>query len=299
LAAYLGELAALATSLSFSFGSSAFTIAGRRVGSLVVNRIRLVFAVIFLSITHWVMLGSLIPFNAAPERWFWFGLSGIVGLVVGDIFLFQSFVLVGPRIAMLMMSLAPIFAALQAWAFLGESLRSGQILGILITLMGIMWVVVDGKRINGGARDYKRGIIFGLGAAIGQASGLVLAKRGFGGDFSPISANLIRMLSAMVVLWIITLLQRQFKSTLQTLSNDKKGVLLTGAGAFFGPFLGVTLSLFAIQHIEVGVASTLTSLPPIFLLPISYFFFKEKFGWGSIAGTFLAMAGVALLFLVG
>ncbi len=299
MAAYLGELAALATSLSFSFGSSAFTIAGRRVGSLVVNRIRLVFAVIFLSITHWVMLGSLIPFNAAPERWFWFGLSGIVGLVVGDIFLFQSFVLVGPRIAMLMMSLAPIFAALQAWAFLGESLRSGQILGILITLMGIMWVVVDGKRINGGARDYKRGIIFGLGAAIGQASGLVLAKRGFGGDFSPISANLIRMLSAMVVLWIITLLQRQFKSTLQTLSNDKKGVLLTGAGAFFGPFLGVTLSLFAIQHIEVGVASTLTSLPPIFLLPISYFFFKEKFGWGSIAGTFLAMAGVALLFLVG
>ncbi len=299
MAAYLGELAALATSLSFSFGSSAFTIAGRRVGSLVVNRIRLVFAVIFLSITHWVMLGSLIPFNAAPERWFWFGLSGIVGLVVGDIFLFQSFVLVGPRIAMLMMSLAPIFAALQAWAFLGESLRSGQILGILITLMGIMWVVVDGKRINGGARDYKRGIIFGLGAAIGQASGLVLAKRGFGGDFSPISANLIRMLSAMVVLWIITLLQRQFKSTLQTLSNDKKGVLLTGAGAFFGPFLGVTLTLFAIQHIEVGVASTLTSLPPIFLLPMSYFFFKEKFGWGSIAGTFLAMAGVALLFLVG
>ncbi len=296
--AYLGELAALATSLSFSFGSSAFTIAGRRIGSLVVNRIRLVFAVIFLSLTHWVVLGSLIPFNVAPERWFWFGLSGIVGLVIGDIFLFQSFVLVGPRIAMLMMSLAPIIAALQAWAFLGESLRSGQVLGILITLMGIMWVVVDGKKMNGGARDYKRGIIFGLGAAVGQASGLVLAKKGFGGDFSPISANLIRMLSAMIVLWLLTLLQRQIKSTFQTLNKDKKGVLLAGTGAFFGPFLGVTLSLFAIQHIEVGVASTLTSLPPIFLLPISYFFFKEKFGWGSIAGTFLAMAGVALLFLV-
>ena len=296
--AYLGELAALATSLSFSFGSSAFTIAGRRIGSLVVNRIRLVFAVIFLSLTHWVMLGSFIPFNIAPERWFWFGLSGIVGLVIGDIFLFQSFVLVGPRIAMLMMSLAPIIAALQAWAFLGEALKIGQVLGIFITLAGIMWVVVDGKKKNGGARDYKRGIIFGLGAAIGQASGLVLAKRGFGGDFSPISANLIRMLSAMVVLWLLTLLQGQIKSTLKTLRKDKNGVLFAGAGAFFGPFLGVTLSLFAIQHIEVGVVSTLTSLPPIFLLPISYFFFKEEFGWGSIAGTLLAMAGVALLFLV-
>jgi len=298
LEAYLGELAALATSLSFSFGSSSFTLAGRRIGSLVVNRIRLIFAVIFLSLTHWVTLGTFIPLNIAPERWFWFGLSGIVGLVIGDIFLFQSFVLVGPRIAMLMMSLAPVIAALEARAFLDESLKGGQILGILLTLAGIMWVVVDGKKKNGGTRNYKRGIILGLGAAIGQASGLVLAKRGFGGEFSPISANLIRMLCAMVVLWIITLLQGQIKSTVQTLYRDKKGVLFAGMGAFFGPFLGVTLSLFAVQHIEVGVASTLTSLPPIFLLPIGYFFFKEDFSWGSIAGTFLALGGVALLFLV-
>ncbi len=296
--AYLGELAALATSLSFSFGSSVFTVAGRRIGSLVVNRTRLIFAVFFLILTHWVMLGTIIPLDIAPERWLWFSLSGVVGLVLGDIFLFQSFVLVGPRIAMLMMSLAPIFAALQAWAFLGESLTSGQILGILLTLAGIMWVVMDGNKKNGNARDYKRGILLGLGAAIGQASGLVLAKKGFGGDFSPISANLIRMLSATIVLWLITFFQNQVKSTFKTLSKDKRGVSFVLVGAFLGPFLGVTLSLFAIQRIEVGVASTLTSLPPVFLLPISYFVFKERFGWGSIAGTLIAMTGVALLFLV-
>jgi drug/metabolite transporter (DMT)-like permease len=298
LEAYLGELAALATSLSFSFGSSVFTAAGRRLGSLVVNRIRLIFAAIFLSLTHWAILGTLAPFDASPERWFWFSLSGFVGLVLGDIFLFQSFVLVGPRIAMLMMSLAPIFAALQAWAFLGEALESGQILGIFLTVAGILWVVMDGKGKNRNTRDYKRGIIFGLSAAIGQASGLVIAKKGFGGEFSPISANLIRMLSAMVILWVITFFQGHIKSTLKTLRTNKKGTLFAFAGAFFGPFMGVTLSLFAIQRVEVGVASTLTSLPPVFLLPISYFVFKEKFGWGSIAGTLLAMGGVALLFLV-
>ncbi len=298
MAEYLGELAALATSLSFSFGSSAFTVAGRRIGSLVVNRIRLIFATIFLSLTHWVVLGTFIPLNVAPERWFWFSLSGVIGLVLGDIFLFQSFVLVGPRIAMLMMSLAPVIATLEAWAFLGESLKSGQIIGILLTLAGIMWVVMDGNGQNRNARDYGRGILLGLGAAIGQASGLVLAKKGFGGDFSPISANLIRMFSAMIVLWLITFFQKQVKSTFETLRKNKTGLSFAVAGAFFGPFLGVTLSLFAIQRIEVGVASTLTSLPPVFLLPISHFVFKERFGWGSIAGTFLAMAGVALLFLV-
>jgi drug/metabolite transporter (DMT)-like permease len=106
------------------------------------------------------------------------------------------------------------------------------------------------------------------------------------------------MIAAIVVLWGITFFQGQAKATIQTLRNDPKGVLFTTGGAFLGPFLGVSLSLFAIQRVEVGVASTLTALPPVFLLPISYFVFKERFGWGAVAGTLLAMAGVAALFLV-
>ena len=295
---YLGELAALATSLSFSAGSTMFTAAGRRIGSLVVNRTRLVIAAIFLSITHWIVLGTFLPLDAAPDRWLWLSLSGVVGLVLGDIFLFQAFILIGPRLTMLMMSLAPIFAALQAWLFLGETLTGGQVFGILLTLMGIGWVVMEGNGQNRDNPVYGRGLLLGLGAAIGQATGLVLAKNGLGGDFSPISANLMRMLSAIVVLWGITFFQGQAKETIQALRNDKKGTLFTTAGAFLGPFVGVSLSLFAIQRVEVGVASTLTSLPPIFLLPISYFVFKERFGWGAVVGTLLAMSGVAALFLV-
>ncbi len=296
--AYLGELAALATSLSFSFGSSVFTAAGRRIGSVIVNRTRLVIAAIFLSITHWFMLGSPLPFEATSDQWLWFGLSGVIGLVLGDIFLFQAFVLIGPRLSMLMMSLAPIIAALQAWIFLDETLSGWQIFGILLSVAGIGWVVMEGRGLGDRDRDYGRGILLGLGAAIGQATGLVLAKRGFVGDISSISANLIRMLAAMVILWLITFFQKQIKTTIETLRADPKGLLLTAAGAFSGPFLGVTLSLFAIQRIEVGVANTLTALPPVFLLPISYFVFKERFGWGAVVGTLLTMAGVALLFLV-
>ena len=69
-------------------------------------------------------------------------------------------------------------------------------------------------------------------------------------------------------------------------------------GAAAGPTIAVTLTLFAIQNAEVGVASTLTSLTPIILLPAGYFAFKERFGWQAIVGTLLAITGVALLFLV-
>lgn len=295
---YLGELAALSTSLTFAFGSSMFTLAGRKISSIVVNRVRLIFATLFLIATHWVMLGTLLPLDAEPERWLWLGLSGIVGLVLGDIFLFQAFVLIGPRLSMLMMGLAPVIAALQAWIFLGETLSKGQIFGILLTLAGIGWVVLEGNGKNGDDRVYGRGILLGLGGAIGQATGFVLAKNGLGGEFSPISANLIRMLAAVILLWGITFFQKEASSTFTALIKNKKGFLLTIGGAFTGPFLGVSLSLFALQRVEVGVASTLTSLTPIFLLPISYFLFKERFGWGAVAGTLVAMAGVAALFLV-
>ena len=296
---YTGELAALATSLFFSFTSIFFTLAGRRVGSMVVNRTRLAVAVVFLSVTHWVMFGIPLPLHAEPERWLWLGLSGIVGLVLGDICLFQAFVSIGPRLSMLMMSLAPVIAAIQAWIFLGETMSSGQMAGILITLGGITWVVMERNGNNNQKnRDYARGILYGLGGALGQATGLVLAKNGLFGAFSPISGNIIRMITAAVVLWMMTFIQREAGKTLRTLAEDRRGVGFTIAGAIAGPFLGVSFSLLAVQRTEVGVASTLMALPPLFLLPLSYVVFKERFGWGAVAGTFLAVFGVAILFLV-
>jgi drug/metabolite transporter (DMT)-like permease len=296
---YIGETAALLTSLAFSVTSSMFTLAGRKVGSAVVNRVRLVLAVVLLSLTHLIFLGSLFPMKAEPQRWMWLSLSGIVGLVLGDAFLFQAFVWIGPRLSMLMMSLAPVISTMAAWLFLDEYLSWMQLLGIGLTLSGIAWVIMEGNGKQKAAnRDYLRGILFGLGAATGQALGLVLSKNGLYGDFSPISANLIRMLSATMVLWLVTFLQRKALSTFERLKSSRRSMFLIFSGVVSGPFLGVSLSLFAIQKTAIGVASTLMALPPVFLLPISYIFFKERFGWGAIAGTFVAVAGVALLFLV-
>lgn len=295
----IGELAALATSVAFSFGSTFLTLAGRRVGSMVLNRTRLVLAILFLILTHWVVLGMPFPTQAEPDRWLWLGLSGIVGLVLGDIFLFQAFVWIGPRLSMLMMSLAPVIAAFQAWIFLGETISLLQVGAILLTLGGVAWVVMGcNPSRNRTDRNYTRGILFGLGGAFGQATGLVLAKNGLGGDFSPISANLIRMITAAIVLWLITLIQGEAKATIQTLFENRRGMLFVLLGTFAGPFLGISFSLLAIQHAEVGIASTLMALPPVLLLPISYVVFKERYGWGAIVGTLLAIAGVALLFLV-
>jgi drug/metabolite transporter (DMT)-like permease len=296
----LGELAALGTSLCFSFTSTFFTLAGRRVGSVIVNRIRLLLAVGFLMVLHWVLLGHPLPLGTEPERWFWLGLSGIIGLVIGDALLFQAFVWIGPRLSMLIMSLAPVISTLAAWVFINETLSARQLVAVAITVSGVAWVVLERSGSDGMAKseqNYRLGILLALGGATGQALGLVTAKQGLIGDVSPISGTLIRMLTATIVMWSITIVTRQATPTFQRLWQGHQTTLQIVAGSFFGPFLGVTLSLVAIQATQVGVAATLMALPPVFLLPIGHFVFHEHIGWRASVGTLLAITGVALLVL--
>ncbi|MFN8458211.1 MAG: DMT family transporter [Anaerolineae bacterium] len=297
---YLGELAALGTSLCWSATATFFTLAGHKVGSVVVNRLRLLLAVIFLATTHWLLLGHPLPSLSEPYRWPWLAFSGIVGLVVADSFLFQSYVWIGPRLGSVLMSLSPVISALLAWFILAEALTWSQLLGVLLTIGGVVWVMAERRQPQQNLSQphyFGWGILFGLGAATAQAIGLITAKKGLGGDFPALSGNLIRMLAAATTLWSLTFFQRQAGSTVQRLLDHRRAILHITTGAVFGPFLGVWLSLLSIQLTHVGVASTLMALPPIFLLPISHFVFKEKLGWSAIAGTLIAMLGVAILFL--
>ncbi|GAB4580292.1 MAG: DMT family transporter [Anaerolineales bacterium] len=303
---YLGEISALITSLSFAFTATFFTFAGRMVGSGIVNRTRLLVGLGMLLLAHLLTQGRLFP-QATAEQWFWLTLSGVIGLTLGDAFLFQAFLWIGARLSMLMMSLAPVLAALLAWIFLGETLTGGQITGIFLTIGGIAWVIAER---NGTAREnagpaasqphpnYKLGLLFGIGAATGQALGLILSKKGLTQDFPALSGNVIRMLAATSSIWLFTLYRKQAGETFQHLAAHPRVLPLLLGGAIFGPLIGVSFSLLAVQKTEVGIASTLIALTPIFMLPIGAVIFKEKFGWQAIAGTVLAMVGVAMLFLV-
>ena len=295
----IGELAALATSFFFALTSLIFASTGRSVGSQVTNRIRLIFALIYLAVLNFILFGEPLPLSAEPSRWIWLGLSGVIGLSLGDTFYFQSLVSVGPRLGSLLLSLAPIFGSIIAWVFFKETLTFLQITGIVIALAGIGWVVMSHEEpANTPHGDTKRGVFFGILAGLGQAIGLVFSKQGMFGEFSPFQANVIRILAAVFFTWTWTIIAGKTGATV-TAVRGKPGVMgLIALGALVGPLLGVSASLFAVQHAEIGVASTLMALPPVIVLPISYFVFKEKIGWQAIAGTILAIIGVAILFLV-
>lgn len=295
---YLGEIAALGTSVCWMFTSIFFTLSGRRVGSVVVNQARLLLAVLFLSLTHLLVQGELLPDQANLYRWFWLGLSGIVGLVLGDGFLFQAFVMIGARRSMLLMALVPIISTLAAWLFLGEALSPVEIIAIGLAVGGVAWVVSE-REANGlqiDRRTYWLGILAGLAGAFGQALGLVASKQGMLGGFSPLSATLMRMIVAAAVIWGFFLLRGRAGQTMRALADRQASLAILG-GAIAGPFLGVWLSLVAVNLTEVGIAATLMALSPILLLFPSHWIFNERISLQGVVGTLIAIGGVALIFL--
>jgi len=297
LKAYLGEIVALITAVCWSFTSLLFTVAGKRVGSRVVNRVRLLLAMPFLAIAHLLLQGEVLPIHAALSRWGWLGSSAIIGLVMGDGLLFYAFTLIGTRLSMLLMTLAPVISTLMAWVFLDETLSLVEISAVIVTLSSVAWVVSERDNsgpVNSDPKNYVIGVLCGIGGAFGQALGLILSKQGMAGDFPALSASLIRVSVAAVVIWLWALAQGQVRPTIEGLRNQRACWALLG-GSVIGPFIGMTLSLAAVQLTHVGIASTLMSLSPVLLLPLVHWIFKERISQRAIVGTVAAMVGVAMI----
>ena len=296
----MGEFAALLTSVMWTFSAIFFTFAGRMTGASILNRLRLAFALLFLSTAHLITQGALIPLNVSLDRWIWLGISGIIGLTLGDVALFQAYINIGPRMGTLIMSIVPVFSALVAWLFLGETLRLAQIFGIALTVGGIVLIILDRRNSTETAKDrrsYLLGIMFGFLAAAGQTGGMILTKKGLSGDIDPLSAVLIRTIVATAAAWLIAVFTRQIRPTINAMKQPKSATMVL-AGSLVGPFIGVWFSTIAIKLTQVGIAATLQSLNPIFLLPFSSWLFGEKITIKTAIGTFVTIAGVVIIFLL-
>ena len=295
---YYGELAALGTALCWSFSYVFFTLAVRKMGPQALNRLRLSVALLLLVSVHLAVHHTPIPLHAEAARWGWLTLSGVIGFAISDALLFRALYHLGAHRASLMMALVPIISSFLAWGIFSETLSLLQIGAILVTLSGILLVLWRKQREKGLIlrRGYLLGLLFALGAALAQSLRYILSKEGLGGGFSVLSTNLMQILAATVAVWLWAIIRGQVRDTLRALLNRHASLMMIG-GAISGPFLGVTLSLIALGNAQVGVVSTLMSLTPAFLLPLSALIFKEPIRRRAVYGTILALAGVALLFL--
>ena len=314
---YIGELISLGVAALWTVSALAAEIASKRMGVYILNVWRMLLALLLSMLLMWVATGQPLPLNAGWQAWAWLLASGFVGYFLGDWCLFNSYLTIGSRFGQLFMTLAPAFTAFFAWTMIGQRLSWHALLAMAVTLGGIGVAVTDSRGTEDGNPLPRRGILFGLGAALGQGLGLVLSKIGLDHyeanvtaaeladteGVLPFGSNLIRCLAGLVCysawLWMRNRAKsRHDERTFWGVVSDRRAMLAMVMTVFSGPFIGVGLSLTAVQYTAAGIASTLMAMTPVLILLPSRWLFHQPITLRAVLGAMISCVGVSLFFLL-
>ena len=309
---YLGELISLGVAFSWTIAALASEIGSKRLGVFVMNVWRMALALLFSMLLMWLTLGQPYPVYAGHETWMWLLLSGVVGYFFGDWCLFNSYLTIGSRFGQLFMTLAPMFAALSAWVMLGQTLSWKALLAMAVTLTGIAISILgrsSGHKVS--LQLPTKGILYGIGAGMGQGIGLVLSKIGLDhytsdvpaqvlpavADYLPFGSNLIRCVAGLACFGLWLLMRGEAKQ-MKTSIHEHRGMLAMLIAVFSGPFIGVGFSLMAVQYTAAGIASTIMAMTPILILLPSRWLFHQPITAKGVVGAVISCIGVSLFFLL-
>ena len=304
----MGELAALSASAVWAIASVLFAKLGAdRISPLAMNFLKCSIACSLLWLTMLVLEGSIWPSTLSAPQLLALFASGWIGLTLGDTAFFGALGRLGPRRTLLFGTLGPPATALMAWPVLNEPMTPAMLLGMGLTLGGIVWVILERapgdhsknsektKQNQTLTRDEHIGMALATLSVLCQATGNILTKLG-GEEVSSLAISVVRLSAGVMGLGMVLGLTRRHKDLLAPFASWRRTRLLLG-GTLLGTYLGIWLLVTGLQHTSAGVASTLSSMSPIFILPIAALFLGERLSWRSVGGACLAVAGVAMLFL--
>ena len=309
---YLGELISLGVAFSWTIAALASEVGSRRLGVFVMNVWRMGVALLLSALLMWLTLGSPYPVYAGGQAWAWLLASGVVGYFFGDWCLFNSYLTIGSRMGQLFMTLAPMFTAISAWVMLGQTLSWTALLAMGVTMTGIAISVLGRNQEHHVALNLPlKGILFGIGAGLGQGVGLVLSKIGLDHyvadvpatllpsveDFLPFGSNMIRCVAGFVCFYAWLLLSGHGGRMRESL-KEHRGLLAMLVAVFSGPFIGVGFSLMAVQYTAAGIASTIMAMTPIIILLPSKWLFHQPITARTVVGAVISVVGVSLFFLL-
>lgn len=297
----LGEIISLAAVLGWTISALAFESAGKRIGSVPVNLIRLVMAVLMLAIINGIRGLTPWPPGIGRTDTLWLLASGFVGFFLGDLLLFRSYLVIGSRLAMLIMSLSPPISALLDHLVFGTRLAPGDGAGMILTMAGVALAIGGGsgsknpvsKKTERRNAAWWIGIALAFGGAAGQSGGMILGKLGMAAH-DPLGATFIRTLGGMAGFIPLILITGSVGRVLLG-TRDRKAMSILSIGAMAGPVLGVSAVLLAMRYSPAGVVSAITAIVPITIILPSIFFLKDKVRIREVMGAVLAVAGVVVL----
>jgi drug/metabolite transporter (DMT)-like permease len=291
----IGELAALGAAFLWAASTVIYSLLGQNISPLRLNCLKGSVAIVLMSLTLLLTRQSLPGLTFTPT--ILLALSGIIGIGLGDTAYFLALNQLGARRTLLTETLAPPISATIALVAFGETLQPQAWCGILLTLIGVAWVITERTPgITTASANPTRGVIWGLLSASGQAIGGVLARLALlESDITPLWSALVRSGAGTLTALILLLLSSRNFRREPPIAWSAKLIGAITLSSLGGTFLGLWLQQISLKFIPVGIAQTLTGTSPLFVLPIAAAL-GEKISPRAILGVLLAMLGISLLF---
>lgn len=288
----MGESLALAAAFGW-VGSSVFLErASKETGTLAVNLIRLIIALLFLGVITYVKRGLVLPLDVTKESLKFLSISGLFGLFLGDFFLYKSYIKIGPRITLLVMTFSPVAVSILSFFILGEKIEGFKVLGMLLTIIGIAIVILKKKNDK---EFSKVGFIYALLAMLGESLGIIFTRLG-SIEYDSFATIQVRTIPAILAFIVYISLKKEWSNIKEGIVN-KKGMTYIVLGTIVAT-LGVTALVEAMKYANVGIVSTLAATSPILIIPISIIFFKEKVSILEGIGALISFVGITIFFIL-
>lgn len=293
-------MAALATAAAWGISSQVQSAVGGLIGTTGVTLLRQPFQIAYVSLMCLILGAS---YDLSTEAFGYLFLSGFTGLCLSDYLLYWSMAIVGPSVAVLIVSTSTVFSALFGWLFLSEVMPFEALLGIGIIMAGIICVLSEhrgstlmpGQEIPTGKRLYF-GVGLSLVAAVLLGISFVFLKMALHTGISPLFATLVRLCCGALVLWTFGLFKGWPKLVLNGIRAYPKVCLLLTFSCACGAG-GMWLSSLAVKYTPVGIAATLISLQTVFVTLVGAVWYRRMPSGRVIVGILVAFAGTAMVCL--
>lgn len=302
----LGLAAATTASAFWAVSVVLYRRVGRVMPPIMLNMSKGLIATALLTIVvglTWQITGQA-PTDMTPAMIGLMALSGVIGIGIGDSLFFAGLNRMGARRMLLLFTINPVIMVVFAWAQMGEGLIWQQLIGITLTVGGVAWVIAERNSERSDGHVDGLGVVFGIGAAACQAAGVLISRYVFDqGEMTEAASAWLRLGAGSLFLVLFLPLDKLLKDPggedhhhPDQPSKTQAGVMFTVA-LMLGTVGGIWLMQTAVKHAErVGVAGTLLSISPLFVLPITAAL-GEHISRRAVVGALVTIAGVAMLLL--
>jgi drug/metabolite transporter (DMT)-like permease len=292
------DLLALGAAACWALSSVSAVSPARHLGSFAFTRWRMTLVALML----WAVTLVTGGWHTLPlHTWGFMGLSGLVGIFIGDTALFAAMNRLGPRRTGVLFATHAVLSALLGFGFLGERMSLQTMLGAGLTLAGVMTAILLGRH-KGEAHAWEAdrghvgaGVALALLAALCQAVGSFIAKPAMGPGVDPVAASAVRVTVACAAHYV--LLWSGFAASRAHQAPTLRVLAQTGLNGFIGMGVGMTLILLALKHGDVGMVAILSSVSPVVVLPLLWLHLGRAPAPGAWVGAALTVLGTMLILL--